>query len=348
MIGKVKKLQVEPKKKIIFTLFTLVFCHYLVAQQMEFSQFYAAPLQLNPALAGISHGPRIALNYRNQWPELGAGASGGFNTYAISYDQHFEKISSGLGIMFISDRIANNKIVQNTINLAYSYQIRASDKVGIKLGLGMAYTHRYINWYDLQFYDQIDPLSGFFQSIGVPNQTNEIPPNGFNRHIVNGNAGLVVFSNKYYGGVTVSNIIPERDYIANDPNSRMRAAIHGGAMYKLGSHYKQKWWISPQFLFAYQNNFSQLSVGSLIGFDFFYTGVWVRHTINNMDAVISGIGFKKGVMRFGYSFDINVSNFKGTAGSHEFSFVFNLTKEDNSLNTSYQSSLINCPYYLDF
>ena len=317
------------------------------SQQVEFSQFYAAPLHLNNAMAGISYGPRLAVNYRNQWPELGDGPSGGFTTYAISYDQHFEKLSGGIGVMMISDRVANNKIVQNSINAMYSFQIRASQKLGIKLGIGGVYTHRYINWHDLLFYDQINPLKGFYQSIGVPNQTSEIPPGNFNKHLFNTNAGIVLFSNKYFGGLSVNNIIPEKDYFGLTTN-RTRIAANIGAFYKMGKGYQKKFWISPQALYVYQNNFNQITVGSLIGYDFFYTGIWMRHTINNFDAVISGVGFKKGVLRFGYTFDINVSPLQGTAGSHELSFVFNFTKEESSLNPKSRDIFISCPYYLDF
>ena len=36
-----------------------------MAQDPHFSQFYANPLYLNPALTGSSIGPRYLLNYRN-------------------------------------------------------------------------------------------------------------------------------------------------------------------------------------------------------------------------------------------------------------------------------------------
>lgn len=317
------------------------------AQQVEFSQFYAAPLHLNNALAGISYGPRVGINYRNQWPELGDGPGGGFTTFALSYDQHIEKLHGGIGVMMTSDRIANDKIVQNSLSAMYSFQIRASKKFGIKIGLGGSYNHRYINWNDLLFFDQIDPLSGFFQSIGVPNSTNEVPPGNFNKHSFNANAGAVFFSKNYYGGIAAHNLVPESDYFGNKTN-RSRLALNGGAFYHFGRTYQKKFWLSPQVLYVHQNNFNQISVGSLIGYDFFYTGIWVRHTITNMDAVISGVGFKKGILRFGYSFDINVSPLRGTAGSHEFSFVFNFTKEESSLNPKSVQGILSCPYYLDF
>ena len=59
------------------------------AQDPEFSQFYAAPLYLNPAFAGSARCPRIGLNYRNQWPALNKT----YITSAVSYDQHIDALS---------------------------------------------------------------------------------------------------------------------------------------------------------------------------------------------------------------------------------------------------------------
>ncbi|HNA97235.1 MAG TPA: type IX secretion system membrane protein PorP/SprF, partial [Chitinophagaceae bacterium] len=59
-------------KKIVFTLLT---CVALVsvsnAQDPNFSQFFASPLTLNPALTGKFDGTfRVAGNFRNQWPTI--------------------------------------------------------------------------------------------------------------------------------------------------------------------------------------------------------------------------------------------------------------------------------------
>ena len=318
------------------------------AQQVAFSQFYSAPLHLNPALAGISYGPRIALTYRNQWPELTPGPNGGFTTYALSYDMHIEKISGGLGLQFISDRIANDRIVDNSISASYSYQLRIKDKVGIKLGVSGTYKNRYLNFYDLTFLDQIDPVNGFFETTGIRYQTNEPVPESFNKNLFNAGAGFVLFTQKYYGGLSFTNIVPEKDFYG-ESTSRMRMAAHAGALFKMGRNpYNKKFFVAPQALYVFQNNFHQITVGSMVGYDFVYLSLWGRHNIKNMESVIVGVGFKKSVIRFGYSFDINASPLKRTAGSHEFTFVFNFTKEDNSLNPSYRKDRMPCPYYLDF
>src|SRR5690554_5696545 len=70
------------------------------AQDLHFSQFYAAPLYLSPSLAGATDGARLAMTYRNQWP----GISTAFSTMAVSFDNFFPAFNSGLGLQLIQDR----------------------------------------------------------------------------------------------------------------------------------------------------------------------------------------------------------------------------------------------------
>ena len=54
---------------------TLTVCVAMVsvtnAQDPNFSQFFASPLTLNPAMTGLFDGTfRVAGNYRNQWPTI--------------------------------------------------------------------------------------------------------------------------------------------------------------------------------------------------------------------------------------------------------------------------------------
>jgi hypothetical protein len=67
-------------KYIVLASILLCMSAQLFSQDVEMSQYFAAPLQLNPALAGISYGPRLTVNYRNQWAGLGDGFNGGYTT----------------------------------------------------------------------------------------------------------------------------------------------------------------------------------------------------------------------------------------------------------------------------
>jgi hypothetical protein len=57
------------------------------AQDPSFSQFYANPVNLNPAFTGTTELPRLVLQYRNQWPTRGAT----FTTYSVSFDMILPK-----------------------------------------------------------------------------------------------------------------------------------------------------------------------------------------------------------------------------------------------------------------
>src|SRR2546423_3472250 len=84
-----------------------------LAQDPEFTQFYANPLYLNPAFAGSSRCPRLNLNYRNQWPAL----TGTFVTYSASYDQHFDEISGGLGLLVLNDKAGEGTLTTTNASL---------------------------------------------------------------------------------------------------------------------------------------------------------------------------------------------------------------------------------------
>ena len=71
-----------------------------LAQDPEFSQYYAAPLYLNPAFAGTSTDHRFIANYRNQWPNIARG----YVTTAISYDYNLYQYNSGVGFLATLDK----------------------------------------------------------------------------------------------------------------------------------------------------------------------------------------------------------------------------------------------------
>ena len=75
---------------------------FLKAQDPVFSQFYASPMQTNPAFTGNTYNPFISLQYRNQWPALKA-----YVTYAATYDQTIPDLNIGVGLLLLSDNAGN-------------------------------------------------------------------------------------------------------------------------------------------------------------------------------------------------------------------------------------------------
>jgi len=71
------------KKNLLTLLVCVAMASASRAQDPNFSQFFASPLTLNPALTGKFDGSfRVAGNYRNQWPTI----NNAFVTKTVSVD----------------------------------------------------------------------------------------------------------------------------------------------------------------------------------------------------------------------------------------------------------------------
>ena len=334
-------------------LFILVFamCFGVAnAQDVEFSQYYAAPLNLNPALTGVSYGPRFNLNYRNEWPNLQKG----YVTYALSYDQHFEKLNSGFGIQFYNDRIAQGLINTYSIKINYAYQLRLSKKVGVQLGVNMGYVNKSVDFSRLTFNDQIDPIYGFQNPTGANNITQEQLPASNQHHQFDMGAGGVAYAKWIYGGVSFNHITRQKEaYITNDSTKDyrvpMRVNIHGGAIIRFS---KMKRWedffLSPNILFTMQGGSKQLNAGVYGNAKYGYLGLFFRHNFGNPDAVIGVVGLKINFVRIGYSYDYTISALEHSGGAHELSLMINLGSDHGPFDPDRKQRRLECPTTFNF
>ena len=91
------------RKQIILSVFAILAGISALAQDPQFSQFYQAPLYLNPGFTGITQQQRFVVNHRIQWPNLPQA----FSTYAASYDIFVDELRSGFGIMATTDKMCS-------------------------------------------------------------------------------------------------------------------------------------------------------------------------------------------------------------------------------------------------
>ncbi|MCB0820836.1 MAG: PorP/SprF family type IX secretion system membrane protein, partial [Bacteroidetes bacterium] len=175
----------------------------LKAQDPQFTQFYANPLYLNPAFAGSVRCPRFVLNYRNQWPAI----PGNFVTYSASYDQHFDGINGGLGVLVNNDVAGEGTL--NTLNasLIYSYQLEVSRNFSIKAGFQATFAQRTLDWTKLTFGDQIDTRYGFiYNTQEVFGPKSKIFPDF--------SAGVLGYSENFYFGFAAHHLTqPDQSFL---------------------------------------------------------------------------------------------------------------------------------------
>lgn len=324
-------------------LFYLLAGSSLGAQDPGFSQFFATPLHLNPAFAGVTYAPRINLNYRNQWPSW----PNAYRSYAVSYEQPIESLNSGLGIMVLADDAGNGIYQTSSFLASYSYQVRTSNDLYFKLGFEAGLQQTRLDWEELIFQDQLDPRVGLQEGV----RSEEVPPETFNRTDLDLGTGLLIYNQKFYAGVSIKHINrADESWLNVNQNLNlgrpMRTTVHAGADFRLpgGNNQLGASFISPNFLYMHQGAFSQINVGALAGFERVFGGLWYRHTFENPDAVIGAVGVRYGALRIAYSYDVTISDLSlgATGGSHEISLSINLEDSAVLQKRRKRNETINC------
>src|SRR4029079_4818753 len=113
--------------KLFFVAFMLLLLGapglFVSAQDAHFSQYYATPLQTNPAMTGVFDGKfRLSNSFRNQWSSLGKG----YSTLHLSADAPVAKgfLGSnffGLGFLLYQDKAGEAGYRSTIVEASASY-----------------------------------------------------------------------------------------------------------------------------------------------------------------------------------------------------------------------------------
>lgn len=305
------------------------------AQDPQFSQFYAAPLYLNPALAGSTGQARAGINYRNQWPAIDAN----FVTTSAFFDYYIEDKNSGVGVLMTRDKEGLAGLQSLSLALQYSYEMNVTKDLGFRPGFQVAVYNRNVNFDKLKFADQYDAGSNSFNG-----QTLEQLGSGPSRTFLDFTAGGVFFTRNAWLGGAVNHLNRPNQSIAGESSPlAMKVSIHGGFKHfmkskgvvgKGAAQRNAERSISPAFQYRHQGQFDQMDVGLYFTFEPIVIGSWYRgipfKNVNgymNNESIVLLIGFTqlgaKDAINIGYSYDYTISKLgPGSGGAHEFSLVY--------------------------
>ncbi len=301
-------------KKNVLAFFLLVFVAlgWIAAQDPAFSQFYADPLGLNPALSGVTEAPHLALNYRNQWTNWNGGTA--YLTYAAAYDQFVGRLNSGFGFSFSTDDQGAGLVKTTRIKGSYSYRVRVKNEFFLQFGLEAGLGQMNYDWDRLIFLDQIDPLNGPVDANGNLLPTAEQRPKLAQLSYFDVGAGLVAYLPKGYAGITLRHLNrPALEILGKNSNLieglPVFFSFHAGwnISLKEGNKGRDAAFLSPNLLFVKQGAQGQINGGLYAGFGSFFAGLWYRHALKNPDALILSAGVRKGILKLGYSTDLTIS-----------------------------------------
>jgi type IX secretion system PorP/SprF family membrane protein len=318
------------------------------AQDPEFSQYYAAPLYLNPAFAGTSVDHRFIANYRNQWPNI----SQAFETYAFSYDYNLDQYNSGLGVLVMADKAGSANLKSTQFNFQYAYKVKLSDKLILSSGLNFGLGSRSIDFNKLVFYQQLD-----FSQDG-----NNLPPAPSNLNMqgetyFDFGAGLLLYSRKVWLGYSMSHLNrPNRSLLDDETEIPVKTSVHGGVRIPLynGVFKRERTAsIAPSFVYKQQGNFDQLDLGTYFFYEPVVVGLWYRgiplqqNAKDNVsqDAVVVVLGFQLSNIEVSYSYDVTVSELGPiSGGAHEIGLKFKIELA-NQVKKRKKERFIPCPTF---
>jgi type IX secretion system PorP/SprF family membrane protein len=308
-------------RSIVLMAWTLVvwFSHPGKGQDAEFSQFFANPLYLNPALAGAEMYHRAVINYRNQWP----GMERGFVTYNASYDQYVPKLHGGVGVLLNVDNAGDGMLRTTQASLIYAYTLQVSYDFFVNMAIQGTFYQKSLKWDMLRFGDQIDLLQGLV----LP--TDETQPDNTSVYVPDFSAGVAFgWKGAVHGGLSVSHLTrPNLAFYSQYENRLdMKYTAHLGVNYNPngeGMLFDPVFWISPNILYQQQGNFHQINGGVYVVRLPICLGAWYRHNFENADAFIVLVGIYYQNLKIGYSYDITLSQIRSvTGGAHEISIAW--------------------------
>lgn len=299
------------------------------AQDHLFSQFFNAPIYLNPSLTGQFDGDiRLNMIYRNQWSSLG----GDLSYINASVDVAVPKLAGGVGLSFNRSTEGTAYLTKNNIAATYSYSVGGDDFLA-SFGIQAGFTNRSIDWSKLVFGDQIDRRLGY-----IPGSISSAQlPDVSNRFFFDPAAGVnFVYRNAMLGAALYHVNKPDESFSGTQAKLPMRMTINASFKMPLSYNYDytedEGAFLIPSVVYYKQGNVSSISAGAQFKYKGFNTGVWYRtNQEGGSDALVFSliidIFLKRSdteKVRVGLSHDATTSklNYTNTSGTTEASIGY--------------------------
>lgn len=316
------------KSIVIVVLLLSMLSNVVLGQDAQLTQFYNAPLYINPAFAGSIELSRVGFNQRIQWPTL----SQTIETSSAYFDNHFNNTPHGFGLLVVKTRESLAKLSNSYIAGQYSYRLELNDNWVFQLGGEARYFQKDADFEELLFSDQIDLSSGVIADVSADFVGGQYRVGGLDLA-----AGGVLFSESSWLGASVYHLTePDDSFDGNSSKIPRFYSVHAGYKLNLKNGKRRKTLaytfqersISFAANYKQQGPFAQMDLGVQSYLEPLYFGVWYRGiplkslgSVNKNESIIllTGVQLREGV-NLGYSYDYTVSELRGaTGGSHEIS-----------------------------
>jgi type IX secretion system PorP/SprF family membrane protein len=344
-------------KQYYFLFFLLLAAFQVsIAQDKHFTQFYASPLTLNPALTGVFDGKyRVSTIYRDQWRQV---LDYPIKTFSVAADlrfnapgKHIKKDAIGLGLMFFNDKVSviDFSTTQIALSLAYHKSLDVNDRQVLSVGLQGGLTQRNLNYELLDFHDQFDGSTGYVFSTGENLPGNNISYADLNVGI--NYTAKVGRNGAFYAGAGYHHITnPKISFFGTSGKGdllykKFNAQISGNIPFNRDNRVS----LQPRLMFSTQGPHLEIDAGTNIRFALgqyggsaLHLGSWVRPVRNDngigLDAVVALAGMEFNGVLVGLSYDLNLKALQ--AKQRQAAFEISIVYLGN-----YESEEIACPKF---
>ena len=321
------------RKKLQYIMLQLLLLGslFLQAQDLHFSQYFNAPLLVNPANTGFNpdYDYRIGGNYRNQWANV---LNNPYKTSSLwgdvqLFNNRFDNGWVGLGGTLYRDEAGSGGLssTQGYLSMAYHQMLGYSSLLSFGANIGIVNKKidlnklTFDNQWNGKFFD-VNAGSGesfYYSSI----------------HYIDLQVGLnyawFVSDRAYFNlGISASHINQPKETFFN-PNSNIDSKIPVRFTLFVNGNFKidDNWIVNPNIYISKSANATETVFGmnanrnlSGDGTQQLILGAYYR----NKDAIIPMIGFQTNDLKLTFNYDATTSslgNFNGRQGAYEVSII---------------------------
>jgi type IX secretion system PorP/SprF family membrane protein len=305
------------KRLCLFILAFIINSHRqmdLRAQDIHFSQFFAAPLLTNPANTGMSGKTiRVANIYRNQWAKVGSP----YQTIITSIDKEVN-ISGhliGIGVLLLHDQSSSFNLSANEFMLSLSYS-KIINNQQFTFGLQPGFVFKSFNLEGMTFGTQFNQVSQFFDATIPSLET------GLNDRLkyFDVNAGIfwrtMIRNIMPSAGISVSHLnMPLQEFSTSSTGTRLPLKLNFNS--EVSVPFNAIIDLKPEILYSYTPGASELIFGSIGDYYISMSNMQVTklyavtmfrvNPLRNIDAFILGGGAEFRQFNLGLTYDFNIS-----------------------------------------
>lgn len=304
------KLNIKIKEAYILLIGCLLTLTANAQQDPQYTQYMYNTMTVNPGYTGSAGMFGATLLHRSQW----TGLDGAPQTQTVTIDTPVGQ-RVGLGFSAINDKLGPSNELYLEGN--FSYTLNFSHDLKLAFGLKAGMRSLSVDWTKGRYYDNTDVLLN-------NNIDGKIKPSV--------GAGLYLYTDKWYAGVSVPNFL-RYDYYDDVKEALLSDRLHyyaiAGYVFDLSDNLKFKPAAMAKFVSGAPVTVD-VSANFLIQ-EFVTLGV--SHRIDDSVSALAGIQITKSLYA-GYAFDYTVTDLnKYNNGSHEIILRFQLQKPTNQIKS---------------